>query len=126
MKKFLGILLVALIMISCEELSTTGTVKVSNSTGSTIIVDVNDGAGNWLGERTLYSGGSTTYTAEEGAIDGAARFSGTSYWYYAERYLTAGSTVYIDWVYTKKSTDVNQNSSIMGGENGTLTKISKK
>ena len=109
MKKFLGILLVsmALLFNSCE-LDTTGTVKVINLTGSSIVVDVNDGNGSWQGERTVYSGSSTSYTdCEEGSVDGAARFSDGYTWYYSStRTLVAGGTIEITWYPTKKSTEI--------------------
>ena len=111
MKKILGILLVSMTLLvfnSCELASTTGTVKVTNSTGRTIVVDVNDGNGTWRGERTLYSGNSATYSnCEEGSIDGTARFSNESTWYYSStRTLVAGSTVTITWYPTKKSAEI--------------------
>lgn len=112
MKKAL-ILIVSVMMLmtfmSCEELSTTGDVYVYNSTSSTIIVDVNDGDGNWISERTVYSGGSTIYSnVEEGTIYGSARFSGYSTWYTSSaRYLTAGSSVSITWSPTNKAAEIS-------------------
>ena len=114
MKKLMTIFLfVAILFAACEEPSTTGTVKVTNSTGYSIVVDVNDGNGNWLGERTLYNGNTITYSnVEEGEIDGAARYSDESYWYYTTDYyyLSAGGTVYITWG-NKKS---GESKSILG------------
>lgn len=117
-------MLVMLVFVACEELGTTGTVKVTNNTGYSIVVDVNDGAGNWLGERQLSNGGSTTYTAEEGAIDGAARYVGDSYWYYADRYLSAGETIYITWTPSKKSTELIPDNMTANGKDA-VRKIEK-
>ena len=96
-----------MIFTSCEEImdTTTGTVNVVNSTNSTIIVDINDGDGDWKGERTLSSGSSTKYSnCEEGSIDGVAKFLGYSTWYYSStRTLVGGSSITITWYPTKKS-----------------------
>lgn len=99
------------VFVACEEPSTTGTVKVSNSTGYSIVVDVNDGNGNWLGEKQLSNGYTATYSSvEEGVIDCSARFSDESYWYSATpQTLSAGGTVYFEWYNYKKSAEINVN-----------------
>lgn len=119
MKRFLGSLLVLMVLTffsSCELLETTGTVTVQNLTSSTIIADVNDGNGDWRGEKTIYAGNSATYTGcEIGDIDGAARFSGYNKWYYSSTYtLSAGGTVTITWYPTKKSAEVDNVNSGLG------------
>lgn len=126
MKKLLGFLVILLFLFSsCEEEITTGTVIVRNYTSSAIVVDVNDGNGNWLGERTLYSGSSTSYTAEAGSIDGAARFVDGIEWFYTSGNLSAESTLYFDWSPYRKSTDINGSGCFMDGD-GSLVKISIK
>lgn len=115
MKKKLSFIAIMIAMVfalvtfnSCEELGTTGSVSIYNTTGNTIIVDVSDGNGNWVGEKTVYSGSSTTYSSvEAGTIYGVARFSGYSTWYTSSpRLLSVGSTVSITWYPTKKSSNI--------------------
>ena len=97
----------ALTTTSCEELlELDGSVVVYNTTGSTIIADVVDGNGSWVGEKTIYSGSSKTFTnVASGSVKGAARFYGRSTWYYSSvKTLTGGSSISITWYPTKKST----------------------
>lgn len=111
--KNLGILLMLLIgmaLTSCEDLTdTTGSVSVYNNTGYTIIVDVSDGDGDWVSEKTIYSGGSAYYSSvESGTVYCVARFYGESYWYTSSsKYLSAGESVKFTWSLTKKSGDIN-------------------
>ncbi len=121
MKKILGVLLMFLALTvfnSCEETSTTGSVIVKNSTGSSIIVDINDSNGTWKGERTLSDGNSTTYSnCEAGSVDGAARFVGGSTWYYSStRSLSVGGSVTITWYPTKKSAEIGGLGEMINGE----------
>jgi hypothetical protein len=133
MKKLFGVLMLLLIMVtSCvKEPSTLGTVNVTNYTGYTIVVDVNDGSGDWLGEKTVYNNGSVSYTAQEGDIDCSARFADDNYWYYAETlFLTAGSTIEFEWTYEKSATINEKSTKIsncgIGSGTGSLIKISRK
>ena len=131
MRKISKLVMVAFVAIaltvgfsSCEELvtSTTGTVKVVNNTGSSIVADVNDGIGDWKGERTIYSGSTATWTGcEEGSIDCSARYTGQTNWFHSStRTLVAGGTVTITWQRTKKSATIENSIPLEFSFDGTI------